>query len=223
MDVAETLSVQGAVHLPGAVSEIMGNLEHALHDTPCDRAGSRLSGIPGLETLLSAAGPIGRHVAPIIGEGCTPVRTVLFDKSAATNWSMAWHQDRTIVVRRRIEVDGYGPWTIKQGMHHVAPPFELLRGMVTARIHLDPVPEDNAPLIIALGSHRLGRIAEPEIPDVVDRCGMAICLAERGDLWLYATPILHASEAARRPGRRRVLQVDYAASTLPGGLEWLGV
>jgi hypothetical protein len=35
--------------------------------------------------------------------------------------------------------------------------------------------------------------------------------------------ILHASEAARRPARRRVLQVDYAARDLPGALEWLGV
>ena len=49
------------------------------------------------------------------------------------------------------------------------------------------------------------------------------CVAEAGDVWLYATPILHASEASHRPGHRRVLQVDYAAEELPGGLEWLGV
>jgi hypothetical protein len=37
-----------------------------------------------------------------------------------------------------------------------------------------------------------------------------------------ATPILHASDLAQAPARRRVLQVDYAASDLPAGLEWFG-
>ena len=57
----------------------------------------------------------------------------------------------------------------------------------------------------------------------MERCGTAVCEAEAGDVWLYATPILHASEAAKVPTRRRVLQVDYAAGDLPGGLEWAGV
>ncbi len=81
----------------------------------------------------------------------------------------------------------------------------------------------NAPLLVAPGSHRLGRIAEVEVADAVRRCGMAACVAEAGDIWLYATPILHASEAARQPARRRVLQVDFAAGDLPGGLDWAGL
>ncbi|MGJ4965035.1 hypothetical protein [Bradyrhizobium sp. SZCCHNRI1009] len=44
-----------------------------------------------------------------------------------------------------------------------------------------------------------------------------------GDIWLYATPILHASEPSVQPGHRRVLQVDFTADELPGGLIWLGV
>ena len=55
------------------------------------------------------------------------------------------------------------------------------------------------------------------------RCGTAACYAAAGDLWLYATPILHASAASRSAQRRRVLQVDFAAAPLPGGLDWLGV
>jgi hypothetical protein len=75
----------------------------------------------------------------------------------------------------------------------------------------------------ALGSHRFGRIAESEIDAVVERCGTIACLAARGDVWLYATLILHASEAAIRPARRRVLQIDFAADDLPGDLEWLSL
>jgi len=108
-------------------------------------------------------------------------------------------------------------------MIHVEPPFELLERMLTLRVHLDPVPKSNAPLLIALGSHRRGRISAPQIPDVVRQHGITCCLAEPGDIWLYSTPILHASDAAVEPLRRRVLQVDYAVEQLPDGLEWLGV
>ena len=40
---------------------------------------------------------------------------------------------------------------------------------------------------------------------------------------ICATSIVHASERAQNPRRRRVLQVDYASEALPGGLQWLGV
>jgi ectoine hydroxylase-related dioxygenase (phytanoyl-CoA dioxygenase family) len=108
-------------------------------------------------------------------------------------------------------------------MVHVEPPFDLLATMVTLRVHLDAVPVSNAPLLIAPGSHRRGRIPTPEIPDVVHQCGIIPCLAEAGDTWLYATPILHASDAAVEPSHRRVLHIDYAVGELPGGLQWLGV
>ena len=151
------------------------------------------------------------------------MRAVLFDKTAATNWALGWHQDRTVAVTERRDVPGFGPWTAKGGLLHVAPPFEVLSGMVTLRVHLDPVPLTNAPLLVAPGSHRLGRIPQPAVPKVVRRCGTAACVAGKGDVWLYATPILHASDAAEEPARRRVLQVDYAAGELPGGLSWMGI
>ena len=95
--------------------------------------------------------------------------------------------------------------------------------MLTVRLHFDEVSADNAPLLVAPGSHRLDRIAEADIPAVVRGCGSVGCLAGRGDGWLYSTPILHASERAARPVSRRILQIDFAAADLSGGLEWLGV
>ncbi len=108
-------------------------------------------------------------------------------------------------------------------MLHVAPPFDILARMVTLRAHLDDVGAANGPLLIAPGSHAAGRIPVGEIDQVVRRCGTSVCLAEAGDVWLYATPILDASDAAKAPSRRRVLQIDFAACELPGGLEWLGI
>lgn len=198
-------------------------VEAALVNLPQDQAGIRLRGVKALTPFLASAGHIGRCAASVLGAGYHPVRAILFDKTPDTNWALAWHQDRTIAVKERVLVNGFGPWSMKSGMLHVAPPFELLADMVTLRLHIDAVPATNAPLLIAPGSHKLGRIAESDVREVVRRCGAVACLAEPGDIWLYATPILHASEAAAEPLHRRVLQVDFAVGQLPGGLEWLGV
>jgi ectoine hydroxylase-related dioxygenase (phytanoyl-CoA dioxygenase family) len=176
-----------------------------------------------LTPFLDLTAPIGGVAATALGPFCQPVRAVFFDKSAEVNWSLGWHQDRTICVRKRVEVEGFGPWTTKNGLQHVAPPISVLNDMVTLRVHLDDVPESNAPLLIAPGSHKLGLVPIAETKDVIARLGSRACLAQSGDVWLYSTPILHASERASRPLRRRVLQVDYAANALPGGLEWLGI
>jgi hypothetical protein len=198
-------------------------LELVLSHLPCDQAGLRLRGVEGLAAFLAATGHVGRCAASVLGDGAQPVRAILFDKTAEMNWALGWHQDRTIAVRARAAVDGFGTWSLKSGMLHVEPPFELLSSMVTLRVHIDPVPAGNAPLLIAPGSHKLGRVSDTDAREVAQRCGTVACLAEPGDVWLYATPILHASETAVAPARRRVLQVDFSLAGLPGGLEWLGI
>ena len=221
---AMTLARDGAQCFAAAVDEAdLQGIRTALADLPPEQAGVRVRGIAALRPYLAPTGPVGAVAAAALGDACRPVRAILFDKTEATNWALPWHQDRTIVVTERIDVPGFGPWTVKHGLIHVAPPFNLLAEMVTLRVHLDPVPTTNAPLLIAPGSHRFGRIAEDDVPDVVRRCGIAACLADAGDLWLYATLILHASKTASVPAHRRVLQVDFAVGDLPGGLTWLGV
>jgi len=99
----------------------------------------------------------------------------------------------------------------------------VLERMATLRIHIDPVGADNAPLVAALGSHRIGVISAGEAAGAAGRYPQVTCLAEAGDVWAYSTPILHASDRAVAPTRRRVLQIDYATEDLPHGLEWSGV
>lgn len=148
---------------------------------------------------------------------------MLFDKSADRNWALGWHQDRVIAVRERISVPGFTRWTMKAGIPHVEPPFPLLESMLTVRIHLDDVTDSNAPLLVAPGSHRLGAVAERDLETTVSRFRVLKCSAAAGDVWIYAAPILHASERATEPRHRRVIQLSYSADDLPGGLEWLGV
>lgn len=219
-----TLEADGAEFFAGAVGlECLASIYDALADLPSDKAGTRINGNAALAELLDTSGPIGSIAARALGPQARAVRAIMFDKHAGANWSLTWHQDRTIVVRQRREVSGYGPWTVKSGLLHVAPDFRLLERMVTLRLHLDRVTPENAPLLIAPGSHRLGRVAEPDIEAVVARCGAVMCLAGPGDIWAYSTPILHASAASRSTRKRRVLQIDYSAEHLPGGLEWLGI
>ena len=213
----------GAQRHSGVATWDLPSLCSVLRHLPKDQAGIRISGIKELRTFLSPQGSIGSIAASVLGSASRAVRAILFDKTPETNWSLAWHQDRTICVRQRVDVDGFGPWTSKGGMTHVAPPFDLLTRMVTLRVHLDDVPATNAPLLIAPGSHADGRVSYNAVEEVVRRRGIRVCVADAGDVWLYSTPILHASDAATNPSHRRVLQIDYATEELPGGLEWLGV
>jgi hypothetical protein len=201
----------------------LADVEASLSHLPSNKAGVRLTGISALDRYLSVSGVVGAIAGSVLGADARPVRAILFDKTSDANWKLGWHQDRTIVVQHRLEVEGYGPWSTKSGLQHVAPPFDLLAEMTTLRVHLDRAGADNAPLLIAPGSHRLGRVAESDIRGVVEKCGTFACLAEAGDVWSYVTPILHASDAAVSPSRRRVLQVDYSARDLAGGLQWLGI
>lgn len=216
------LAEDGAELAAAVASRDLPALAELLSTSAAERAGVRLFGVPGLADWLTD-GPVGCLVREKTGDDHRPVRALLFDKTAATNWALGWHQDATIAVRERHEVPGFGTWTIKAGQHHVEPPMSLLAAMVTVRVHLDPVPPSNAPLLVAPGSHRLGWVAKSEMAEVVAQCGVASCVAETGDVWLASTPILHASERAAVPTHRRVLQVDYAANALPSPLRWLGV
>lgn len=76
---------------------------------------------------------------------------------------MPWHQDLTIAVQERLDVPGYGPWTVKAGVTHVQPPVAVLERMVAVRLHLDDCGAENGPVRVLRGSHRLGRMAAAEL------------------------------------------------------------
>lgn len=213
----------GAVRLERAALSVLPMLEELLADLPNDRAGIRIYDRPKLAEILSPDSRFGQMLRPYVVTQHQPVRAIMFDKSAVKNWALGWHQDRTIAVKERRDITGFGPWSVKDGVQHVEPPFDIMERMVTIRIHLDDVPTDNAPLLIALGSHRAGKLRAKEVDLVATRASITECLASVGDVWFYSTPIVHASAASVLKKRRRVLQIDYAPFGLPGDLEWLGL
>jgi len=211
----------GAMHFANALSPAnIGKVAALFGDG--DRPGSRLTAknVRPIAHLLHADGAIGEIASALIDPKAKPVRAILLDKSPDANWQLGWHQDRTIAVKERIEVDGFGPWSVKAGQTHVQPPHQITAGMITLRIHVDDLAADNAPLEVIAGSHHLGRLSNAQVDRLANAGPAQSCLARAGDIWAYATAIVHRSGKQQRPGRRRVLQVDFSAAELPGKLEW---
>jgi ectoine hydroxylase-related dioxygenase (phytanoyl-CoA dioxygenase family) len=165
------------------------------------------------ETLLNL-------VSPVIGPEAFAVRALLFDKTPEANWGVPWHQDLTIAVEKRVDMAGFGPWTLKAGIDHVRPPVEVLERMVTLRVHLDDCGVDQGPLRVVPGSHAEGRLEVAATQRWVERGNLVTCLVPRGGVVMMRPLILHASSPADSPRRRRVVHLEYAASPLPGGLNW---
>jgi hypothetical protein len=161
-------------------------------------------------------------VEPILGPGAFAVRGLFFDKTPSVNWNLPWHQDRTIAVRARRDVPGFGPWTLKGGIAHAHAPAELLARMVTVRLHLDDCGPESGPLRVLPGSHAAGKLDPAAITTWSARAGsMAVdCLVPAGGAVIMRPLLLHASASGTGPGHRRVIHLEYAAERLPGGLEW---
>ena len=188
------------------------------------------SGRGGLRNLLDRAPEVAaladsptirRLVEPVLGSSGVVARGILFDKTPDANWKVPWHQDLTIAVQCKIETQGYGPWTMKENVHHVQPPVEVIEKMLAVRIHLDDCGEENGPLKVIPGTHRVGRLSAGQIQSMQQTMPVERCDVKRGDAILMRPLLLHSSSAAESPAHRRVIHLEYASSDLPNGLRWL--
>ena len=159
-------------------------------------------------------------VEPILGESSFVVRGILFDKTEGANWKVPWHQDVTIAIKDRVDIDGFGPWSTKQGVQHVQPPAYVLQNMLSVRIHLDDCPATNGALRVIPGSHLEGKLDESVIADRVQARDAVICEVGAGGALVMRPLLLHSSSASETPQHRRVVHLDYANVSLPKGLSW---
>ena len=148
------------------------------------------------------------------------VRAIYFDKSPDANWLVPWHQDLTLAVKKRTDVLGFGPWSVKENVPHVQPPVELLEQMLTIRLHLDDADVSNGALKVLPKSHCLGRLSAEQIQSLRQTESEHLCEAKAGDVLLMRPLLLHASGRSTSERNRRVLHIEYAAFELPSGLEW---
>lgn len=163
---------------------------------------------------------LGDLASRLAGRPARLARILAFDKTPAANWGVSWHQDRVIAVERRVEADGFGPWSVKAGVPHVEPPLWLLEGMFSLRLHLDDCGTENGPLKIIPGSHLLGRLPIRDVLDLGARSPAMICTASAGGVLAMKALTVHASDPAAAPAHRRVLHLDFTTADLPPPLEW---
>ena len=95
------------------------------------------------------------------------ISRLYFNKNADRNWSVPWHQDKTIAVKQKAIATGYKNWTVKQGVTHVQPPIGVLAKITTIRIALDDTNAKNGGLKIIPQSHNLGVLDRVEIDRIV--------------------------------------------------------
>lgn len=187
-----------------------------------------VAGVYGLRNLLQRSATIraAAHstritelITAVLGTEARAVRAILFDKQPGANWGVGWHQDLTIAVKQRSDIQGFTAWTVKDGVPHVQPPAETLEKMLTLRLHLDAADEDNGALIVMPGTHLRGRLPETWTAPG-DAAVPVVCAAAPGDVLAFRPLLLHMSRKSKRPAHRRVIQIEYAAASLPPPLIW---
>lgn len=218
---AEFVSENGFAVLPGVfeegeISVLSGKLSSA--NLNRSRAGARhvlanpeVRSIANSHQLLDLA-------RRVLGPNAIPFRGTLFDKSMHTNWLVAWHQDTALPFEKRIDVAGWGPWSIKEGIDYAHAPADALEKILALRVHLDDSSEANGPLRVLPGTHRSGVLTDDEILKISDEAESKSCTVTAGGVIAMRPLIIHASSKSRSETPRRVLHIEYAAETIFDGL-----
>ncbi len=145
-------------------------------------------------------------------------KSIYFDKPEKSNWFVAYHQDLTISVNKKVEIENFENWTTKQNQFAVQPPKEILENIFTIRIHIDKTTKDNGALKVLNTSHQKGicRIENIQIEDEIE----TICEVEKGGIMIMKPLLFHASNKTTNNERRRVIHIEFSNQILPNELEW---
>ena len=154
-------------------------------------------------------------IAGVFGEDYFVVKSIYFDKPEQSNWFVAYHQDLTISVDKKLDIEEFGPWTVKQDQFAVQPPVSILEKNFTIRIHLDNTDSANGALKVKPGSHRKGIVRSDS-----EREGEVFCNVKSGAVMLMSPLLLHASNRTTNSKRRRVIHIEFSNQSLPDGLSW---
>lgn len=157
-------------------------------------------------------------IRELFGKKYFVVKSIYFDKPETSNWYVAYHQDLTISVDKKLEMLGFGPWTTKKNQFAVQPPLPVLENIYTIRIHLDDTDENNGALKVVTGSHAKG-IYRPETIDWNVETE-EICKVEKGGIMIMKPLALHGSNRTTDGRRRRVIHIEFSDMELPEELNW---
>lgn len=152
------------------------------------------------------------------GKGYFITKSIYFDKPEKSNWFVAYHQDLTISVDKKIDFENFENWTIKQNQFAVQPPKEILEDNFTIRIHIDKTTKDNGALKVINSSHSKGILRIENLG--IENEKETICEVEKGGIMIMKPLLFHASNKTTNNKRRRVIHIEFSKQELPDGLEW---
>lgn len=176
-----------------------------------------LKEIPAVAPLIFT-GKLRSLITSLFGNDYFSVKSIYFDKPELSNWFVAWHQDLTISVENKLEIAGYGPWTVKSNQFAVQPPQGILEDNFTIRIHLDDADEGNGALKVLAGSHLKG-ICRPDTIDWVKETEVT-CNVKAGGIMIMRPLLMHASGRTTSSKPRKVIHIEFSRLKLPEGLAW---
>ena len=155
----------------------------------------------------------------ILGESAMPFRATLFDKSPGANWQVTWHQDTALPLQEKKDVDGWGPWSVKEGINYAHAPQQTLEKIIALRLQIDDSTKMNGPLRVIPQSDKHGLLSDEEVSHIACRSSAVDCLAPSGSILFMRPLLIHASSKSKNDVPRRVLHIEYAPSmNLGGGL-----
>lgn len=157
-------------------------------------------------------------ISQLFGQDFFVVKSIYFDKPETSNWYVPYHQDLTISVDKKVAVENFGPWTVKQNQFAVQPPIEILENIVTIRIHLDDTNENNGALRVIPKSHSQ-QIYRPEHVDWTKETETTCCVKQGGAM-IMKPLILHSSSRTTNHQKRRVIHIEFSNIALPAALQW---
>lgn len=151
----------------------------------------------------------GLQKSGYVNSQAVAIQAIAFDKTAATNWKVSWHQDLMFPFFNRISTPDFSLPSTKDGVHYARPPSSVLSQLLAVRLHLDDCDEANGPLRVSPGTHDSGIISTAEVQATVEKHGQVSCLVKKGDLLLMRPLLLHSSSQANQPKHRRVIHLVY--------------
>jgi ectoine hydroxylase-related dioxygenase (phytanoyl-CoA dioxygenase family) len=148
----------------------------------------------------------------ILGPGAFPFRATLFDKSPKSNWLVVWHQDTALPLHKRLDVAGWGPWSVKEGVPYAHAPTSALSRVVALRVSFDASTLENGPLRVLSGTHRQGVLSDDAVHELAAQAAPFDCVVPKGGILIMRPLLIHASSKSQSEAPRRVLHIEYAAS-----------
>jgi ectoine hydroxylase-related dioxygenase (phytanoyl-CoA dioxygenase family) len=149
----------------------------------------------------------------VLGADAFPFRATLFDKSAKSNWLVVWHQDTALPLQERREAPGWGPWSVKEGVNYAHAPAAALSEVLALRVHLDHSTTLNGPLRVLPGTHTLGVLDDDRMHELSTTISPVECLVPAGGVLAMRPLLIHSSSKSQTEADRRVLHIEYAASS----------